>query len=252
VQAPFLVGAILDGPGDGFRNANLLYDASGRLTSPRYEKIHLVPFGEYVPWPWLRRYVRALDQIPSDGVAGTTPVVFTVGTSKVGSVICFESTYPALARDLVGEGAQVLIVSTNNASFRRSPASEQHVAMSQMRAVEEGRVVLHAAISGISAVIDARGQILARTPLFEQRVVRRLVPLASGRTVYGRFGDAIELGFLALGVAVVIVTGARMLGGRRERRYAAAEEELWGREDPPGAHQPPEGPDTPREREDAS
>jgi apolipoprotein N-acyltransferase len=231
VRAPFIVGAILDGPGDGFRNANLLYDSTGRLTSPRYEKIHLVPFGEYVPWPWLRRYVEALEQIPNDGVPGKTPVVFDVGGAKVGTVICFESTYPSLARDLVREGAQVLVVSTNNASFRRTPASRQHVAMSQLRAVEEGRTVLHAAISGITAVIDPRGQILARTSLFTERVVRRVVPLADGRTVYGRFGDAIELGFLALGGAVAIVAAARLIGRRRERRYAAVEEELWGGEE---------------------
>lgn len=231
VGAPFIVGAILDGPGVGFRNANLLYDSTGRLTSPRYEKIHLVPFGEYVPWPWLRRYVEALEQIPNDGVPGKTPVVFEVGGAKVGTVICFESTYPSLARDLVREGAQVLVVSTNNASFRRTPASRQHVAMSQLRAVEEGRTVLHAAISGITAVIDARGQVLTKTPLFEERVVRRVMPLARGRTVYGRFGDAIELGFLALGAAVAIVAAARLVGRRRERRYAAVEEELWGGEE---------------------
>lgn len=231
VRAPFLVGTILDGPGDGFRNANLLYDANGRLTSPHYEKIHLVPFGEYVPWSWLRRYIKALEQIPSDGVPGTTPVVFNVGTAKVGTVICFESTYPSLARDLVREGAQLLVVSTNNASFRRSPASRQHVAMSQLRAVEEGRVVMHAAISGITAVIDARGQILTQTPLFEQRVVRRVVPLASGRTDYARFGEAIELGYLAVGGAVAIIAAARLVGRRRERKFAAVEEELWGGEE---------------------
>ena len=231
VRASLLVGAILDGPGEGFRNVNLLYDSTGRLTSPRYEKIHLVPFGEYVPWSWLRRYVKALEQIPSDGVPGKTPVVFDVGEARIGTVICFESTYPSLVREFVREGAELIVVSTNNASFRRSPASRQHVAMSQLRAVEEGRTVMHAAISGITAVIDARGQILTSTPLFEQRVVRRAVPLARGRTPYGRFGETIELGFLALGAVVVVIAAARMVGRRREQRYASVEEELWGGEE---------------------
>ena len=230
VRAPFLVGAILDGPGDGFRNVNLLYDANGQLTKPSYDKIHLVPFGEYVPWPRLRRYIKALEQIPSDGVPGKNPVVFNVNGARVGTVICFESTYPSLVRDFVREGAQVLVVSTNNASFRRSPASRQHVAMSQLRAVEEGRWVLHAAISGITAVIDARGQILQKTGLFEQAVVRSTVPLGRGRTVYGRFGESIELGYLALGAAVAVASAGRMIGRRRERKYAAVEDELWGGE----------------------
>jgi apolipoprotein N-acyltransferase len=230
VGAPFIVGAILDAPEGRFRNTNLLYASNGLVTA-RYEKIHLVPFGEYVPWPSLRRYIKALEQIPADGLPGKAPVVFDIGTAKVGTMICFESTYPSLARDLAREGAQLLVVTTNNASFRRSPAASQHVAMSQLRAVEEGRTVLHAAISGTTAVIDARGQILRRTGLFKEAVVRTTVPLARGRTPYGRFGEAMELGMLGLGAVVALVATARMYGGRRDRRFATAEQELWGAEE---------------------
>jgi apolipoprotein N-acyltransferase len=230
VGAPLIAGAILDAPGGRFRNTNLLYSSAGLVTA-RYEKIHLVPFGEYVPWPALRRYVNALDQIPADGVPGKDPVLFDIGGAKIGTMICFESTYPSLARELERSGAELLVVTTNNASFRRSPASSQHVAMSQLRAVEEGRTVLHAAISGITAVIDARGQILRRTGLFKAAVVRATVPLARGRTPYSRFGDPIELTMLALGAAVVLVTTARMVGARRERRFTSAETEMWGAEE---------------------
>jgi len=230
VRAPFIVGAILDAEGGRFRNTNLLYAADGRVTA-RYEKIHLVPFGEYVPWPRLRRYITALKQIPSDGVPGRDPVMFNIGSATVGTVICFESTYANLARDNVRDGAQLLVVTTNNASFRRSPAARQHVAMSQLRAVEEGRTVLHAAISGITAVIDARGKVLQETPLFRQAVVRRTVPLATGLTPYGRFGDALELGLGGLGAFAGLATIAQTLGRRRDRRYAAAEQELWGGEE---------------------
>jgi len=103
--------------------------------------------------------------------------------------------------------------------------------MSQLRAVEEGRTVLHAAISGITAVIDPRGRILRETKLFQPAVVRTIVPLASGRTLYGRFGEAFELGLLGLGAFAVLVASAGMIGRRRERRFAAAEHELWGGED---------------------
>jgi apolipoprotein N-acyltransferase len=230
VHAPFIVGAILDAEDGRFTNTNLLYGADGGVTA-RYNKIHLVPFGEYVPWHRLRRYVKELEQIPSDGVPGTRPVIFTVGTAEVGTMICFESTYPSLARENVKEGADLLIVTTNNASFRRSPLARQHLAMSQLRAAEEGRTVLHAAIAGITAVIDPRGKIVTQTRLFRPALVRRTVELADGKTPYATFGDALELGIGGLGVFAGLAAAAGMVGRRRERQYARAEAELWGGED---------------------
>jgi len=231
VGAPFIAGAILDGEdGEGFRNVNILYSSSGQAEAT-YDKIHLVPFGEYVPWPALRRYVTALEQIPEDGIPGAAPVVFDIDGTKIGTVICFESTYPRHVREFVEEGAEVLVVTTNNASFRRSPAARQHVQMSALRAVEEGRWVLHAAISGITAVIAPDGRIVERTGLFEEGVVRREVQLTGARTVYGRFGEPIELGLAGLGGVAAIVTVARKIGARRSRRYEKVEAELWGAED---------------------
>ncbi|MGH2728389.1 MAG: apolipoprotein N-acyltransferase [Actinomycetota bacterium] len=230
VGAPFIVGAILNGGGEGFRNAAILFSSSGTAAAT-YDKIHLVPFGEYVPWSKLRDWIPALEQIPTDGIPGNAPVVFNVGTAKVGTVICFESTYPRLVRDFVAAGAEVIVVATNNASFRRSPAARQHVQMSALRAVEEGRWVLHAAISGITAVVAPDGRIVERTSLFEQAVVRRNVELAGGRTIYGRFGESIELGLTGLGGVALVVVSARRIGLRRSRRYEQVEQELWGGED---------------------
>lgn len=232
VGAPLIAGAILDvrDQPDRFINSDLLFGSTGPVTA-RYDKIHLVPFGEYVPWPRLRRYIKALEQIPQDGLPGHRTEPFDIGSAKVGSVICFESTYSNFVRKFVEEGAQLLVVTTNNASFRRSPAARQHVAMSQLRAVEEGRYVMHAAISGITAVIDAKGRIRQETRLFTPAVVRATVPLANGKTPYARFGEAIELGLMGLGVVAAVATMARMVARRRERRYSEAEVELWGGED---------------------
>jgi apolipoprotein N-acyltransferase len=232
VGAPLIAGAILDveGQPDRFINANLLFSTAGPIEA-RYDKIHLVPFGEYVPWPRLRRYIDALEQIPQDGLPGRAPVVFDIGSAEIGSVICFESTYSGFVREFVRKGAQVLVVTTNNASFRRSPAARQHVAMSQLRAVEEGRYVMHAAISGITAVIDASGRIREETRLFTRDVVRRTVPLADGLTPYGRFGEATELGFMGFGLVALVATMARMVARRRERRYSEVDAELWGGEE---------------------
>ncbi|MFN2640770.1 MAG: apolipoprotein N-acyltransferase [Actinomycetota bacterium] len=246
VDRPFLVGAILDANGRHFRNSLLLFGASGTVDD-RYDKQQLVPFGEYVPWPSLRRVIPALDQIPYDGLPGSRPVIFSAGGTKIGGVICFESIFPNLVRDFVNKGAQLIVVATNNASFGRSTVSREHLAMSQIRAVEEGRTVLHAAISGISAIVDAKGRVSQKTGLFRDAVIRADVPLYDGRTPYGRFGDAIELGIAAAALAVAVAGIAGVFGRRRDRREVVAAEEFdWG---PPVDSLAPEpsdaGPDAP-------
>ena len=194
IGAPLLAGAILDAPDGRFTNTNLLIEPNGEITQ-RYDKVHLVPFGEYVPWHFFRSLVPALDrELPSNAIAGKRLVVFRVGTARVGTLVCFESTYPELARGMVRDGAQILIVTTNNASFGTSPAAREHLAMSQMQAVSEGRAVIHAAISGISAVIQPNGKITQEAGLFRPALLRARLPLASGLTPYARYGSVIELG----------------------------------------------------------
>jgi apolipoprotein N-acyltransferase len=193
IGAPLLAGAILDAPDGRFTNTNLLIEPDGQIEQ-RYDKVHLVPFGEYVPWHFFRSIVPALDrELPSDAIAGKHLVVFKVD-GGVGTLICFESTYPELARSLVRDGARILIVTTNNASFGTSPAAREHLAMSQMQAVSEGRAVVHAAISGISAVIQPDGKITQEVGLFRPALLRARLPMASGLTPYARYGSAIETG----------------------------------------------------------
>jgi apolipoprotein N-acyltransferase len=211
---PFLIGAVLD-EGDSWTNSNLLFDANGEI-SARYDKQHLVPFGEYVPANFLRRVVPALDrELPANGTPGRRTVVFDVGGKRVGSVICFESTYPLLVRDFVRAGAEMVVVSTNDASFGTSPAARQHLAMSQMRAIELDRTVVQAAISGISAVILPNGRVVQRTGLFEPAIVSVHAPLRDGLTVYARYGAAIEL---AMGMlALLFALGPFFVAARRRR-----------------------------------
>ena len=103
------------------------------------------------------------------------------------------------------DGAQVVVVSTNNRSYQRSANSEQHLALGQMRAAETGRAVLQASVSGISAVIDPDGSIHRETPLFESRIVSATVPTSTGDTLYVRFGDwVVILSSLAMIVVTVI------------------------------------------------
>ena len=136
-----------------------------------------------------RARIGALDRIPRDFAPGHEPGLFDIAGYKVATVICFESAFGYQVRPLVRDGAEVIVVSTNNRSYRRSANSAQHVAIGQMRAAETGRPVVQAAISGISALIDASGAVHAHTELFERTVLQGTVDATRGETLYVRFGD---------------------------------------------------------------
>ncbi|AKL73423.1 apolipoprotein N-acyltransferase [Actinobacteria bacterium IMCC26256] len=175
-------------------NTNRLYAPDGSLVA-NYSKRHLVPFGEYVPWRSELSFISAIDQVPEDFTAGQNNAsnsgVLNLDRKKIGSLICFESVFPELARREVRDGAEALIVSTNNRSYRRSANSAQHVQSSQMRAAETGRALVQASISGISAIIDPRGHIEKRTELFKPAIIETKVPLRAGETPYVKHGPLI-------------------------------------------------------------
>ena len=159
-----LANAVADAPASGGRpagakalNLNVLFAPDGSVEGT-YAKRHLVPFGEYVPFrSELEGHIGELNRIPRDFEPGHSPGIFEIAHHKVATIICFESAFGYQVRPLVHAGAQVIVVSTNNRSYERSANSAQHVAIGQMRAAETGRPVVQAAISGISAIIDANG-----------------------------------------------------------------------------------------------
>ncbi|HEU5306274.1 MAG TPA: apolipoprotein N-acyltransferase [Acidimicrobiia bacterium] len=194
--------------GDGqYRNTNLLYTPDGTLQGT-YSKQHLVPFGEYVPWRDALSWLPELRQVPYDFEPGHTRTQFRAHGHPFESVICFESAFGPLVRDAVRDGAQFVVVSTNNRSYQRSANSEQHLALGQMRAAETGRAVLQASVSGISAVIDPDGSVHHETGLFESRIVSASVPTSTGETLYVRFGDWLVL-LSAIAMVVVTVVAIR-------------------------------------------
>ena len=201
-----LVNARTPGTDGMVRNSNLLYTPEGELQGV-YSKQHLVPFGEYVPWRGQLGFISELRQIPYDFQAGDESKVFDVKGTPVGSVICFESAFGPLVREFVKEGAQAIVVSTNNRSYRRSGNSEQHLANSQMRAAETARPVLQASVSGISAVIEPDGTVHDTTELFERTIVDGTVDTTTGETPFVHFGDwVVALSALVmLGATIVFV-----------------------------------------------
>jgi apolipoprotein N-acyltransferase len=162
----------------------------GRGLTAVYDKIHLVPFGEYVPMPRILFFV---DRLAGGTIAdfapgrGGRPLVTPWGGAAV--FICYEAIFPELVRRLAPEEAVFLINITNDAWFGRSSAPAQHLAMAVVRAVETGRDLLRAANTGISAVVDPRGRVVARAGIGEQAVLHGALTPRRGRTPYARTGD---------------------------------------------------------------
>ncbi len=201
LDAVVLAGGNTEAPGGRIYNTTFMYTPEGRAP-PVYRKRHLVPFGEYVPWRQALSFIEELEQVPRDFAPGRSGTIFPVHGVGVGALICFDSAFGDLARDYARQGAQALLVSTNNRSYRRSANSAQHLAMGQLRAAETGRPLLHAGISGLSGIVDAEGGLRARTSLFEPTVLAGTVRTTTGRTPY------VAVGEWAVAVAAVVVAGA--------------------------------------------
>ncbi len=198
-----------DAPDGRARNLNVLWSPDGEVIG-EYAKRHRVPFGEWVPWrSTVERFVGAVDQIPRDFAPGTTPGLFDLRGTQVATIICFESMFGAEVRPLVRDGAELIVVSTNNRSYRRSANSRQHLAAAQIRAVETGRPVLQASVSGISGVVDVDGTVLATQALFENGVLTGEVATRRGSTPYVRFGEWVLWGSVLVVVAVSVFVVAR-------------------------------------------
>jgi apolipoprotein N-acyltransferase len=202
-----VTGVALDGPDPARERiiGALLLDASGEID--RYVKRKPVPFGEYVPARRWLDWFPALDQIPRDAVPGDGPASFEVRPGvDVAVAICFETLYGSIVRTniLAGERpAGIILAITNDASFRESAEPAQHLAQSRMRAIETGRWVVHAALSGSSAFVDPDGRVHEATEVFTATTIRRDVPVAEGLTPYLRSGDITGNAGAALLIALI-------------------------------------------------
>ncbi len=207
--AAFLVGATRIGDDDTFHNTNIFYGPNGARLG-EYEKRHPVPFGEYVPLRGLFGFIPQLEQVPRDMVRGDTQVVFTTEQGIVGSLISFEGAFPYYLRDAANEGAQMMVVATNESSFGDGPASDQLIGMVRVSAAAIGQDLAHAAITGKSTFIEADGSVGEKSPLFEATVLAGEVrQRTAGPTVYARFGDWLVILVVAAAAIAVVLPGGR-------------------------------------------
>ena len=187
---PVIFGAPWYDPAGGgkFYNSVFHMDARGVVLG-RYDKRHLVPFGEYIPLRPVLFFLSKLTAGVEDFSTGTGPALFRVGGRPVAASICYEALFPALIREGVLGGATWLVNVTNDAWFGDTVAPHQHLAMARMRCVEFRRPMVRAANSGISAVIDGDGGVAASLGLFRRGVLVAAVRPATGETVYAKTGE---------------------------------------------------------------
>lgn len=216
MDRPVLVGAVLGGGRRDLTNTSILWEPGVGATDQRYDKQALVPFAEYMPYrAFFRAITRQVDLLERDFVPGHTSGVIEVplreggGTIRAGLGICFEVAVDRVMDAAVREGANLLVVQTNNAMFDFSAESAQQLAISQVRAVQYGRSVVHSSNVGISALITPDGVAHDPTALFTPAVVEGTLPLRTATTPAAALGIAPDVAFVVLAAVALIVPARR-------------------------------------------
>jgi apolipoprotein N-acyltransferase len=174
-------------PPDIFNSASLI--APNGAWAQRYDKIHLVPYGEYIPFESLFTFAKTLTKEVSTFARGTKRAPLHEDNVNIGVFICYESVFPNEVRHFALNGAQVFVNISNDGWFGPTGAPGQHLNMARMRAIENDRWLLRDTNSGITAVIDPYGRILAESPRSQRIALTGAYSLVDGTTFYTRHGD---------------------------------------------------------------
>jgi apolipoprotein N-acyltransferase len=215
---PLIVGGNTDAGDDHYKVMAFEVSPSGDITD-RYQKTHLVPFGEYVPARDLLGWIPLLDQIPKDAIPAAEPTLFDVAGGRVAPVLSYEGDFGSLVRSRIDAGGRLLLVITNTSTWGDSWASAQHLAFSQLRAAENGVWVVHAAISGISAFVAPDGTALKPTDLWTRATLVQDLRFAQDASFYARTGDWLPIA-CTVGSVILLLTIPVL---RRHRPKAAGE-----------------------------
>src|SRR5262249_1848109 len=173
-----------------YYNSAFLIKPDG-TTAAVYRKMHLVPFGEYVPLKNLLFFVAPLVEAAGDYAPGQSMVVLPTRFGPISTAICYEIVYPGLVRSAVRTGSQLLTTITNDAWYGYSSAPYQHFLQASMRAIEQGRYLARAANTGISGIVDPYGRVVQRSRIFEEAGLVGEVRFLQARTLYASLGDVV-------------------------------------------------------------
>ena len=184
LNSKFIVGSDRVVSDTEWINANVYFEADGTIVG-EYRKQHPVPFGEYIPLRPLFDWIPALDQVPRDMIRGDGPVLF----GDIGSIISFEGGFSRYALEVRREGAEVILVNTNEGSYGEAPTSDQFIGMTRMRAVELGVPIIHAAVTGKSTVIEPDGTLGEVTGLGTSEILEAAYGPGKPDTIYTATGD---------------------------------------------------------------
>lgn len=187
INAFILFGTVARAPSGAPLNSAVLVSPQGNELT-RYDKVNLVPFGEFVPWPFTK-LVNTISSEAGDFVPGKRLVVSPLDSHYIATFICYESVFPNFVRRFVRDGADALFTISNDGWFGKSAARDQHLAIVRMRAAENRRWILRAANDGVTATIDPAGRVFGRLPYYEAAVLSTNFNFISEQTVYTRFGD---------------------------------------------------------------
>jgi apolipoprotein N-acyltransferase len=203
---PLLVGSDQIAPEAKYYNSAFLVRPDG-TDGGVYQKMHLVPFGEYVPLRRVFFFASRLVEAVSDFSAGTAATLLPVRGHLMSTAICYEIVYPDLVRQFVRGGSELLTTITNDAWFGPTSAPYQHFAQASMRAIENGRYLVRAANTGISGIVDPYGRVIQESGIFEPAVIVGEARFLRTTTLYGRIGDLFA--YLCTAVTAGLLIGVR-------------------------------------------
>ncbi len=197
-------------------NSACYLDRSGKL-SATYDKIHLVPFGEYIPLKKFFFFSQTISKDVEGFYPGSDFRIMQIGGHPSNAIICFEAVFPSLVRRFAGKGSQLIVNLTNDGWYGVSSAPYQHLAIARMRAIENRRYLLRATNSGISAIIEPTGRIQTSTGLLQEAICEGRFGFVSVKTPYTRYGDVFVL------LCAIISCGALVPGRSVSRRQGSSE-----------------------------
>ena len=194
----FLIGGDRPVQKEYFENYGIFINREGEIVD-QYLKQHPVPFGEYIPFRKYLDWIPPLALVPRDMIRGDGQKIFMVNDTKISTVISFEGSFQRYIRNSVLDGAELLVILTNQASYGESGMSDQFILMSRANAISNERPIVHAAITGKSAFIDHNGKVISKTELFETTTLNEKLEVRQTETPYSKYGNYLNYIFIIFG-----------------------------------------------------